>query len=94
MAAPIDVETTQKIFKVIKEQSNVLKKMGGPLTRLEEARLKKTTHVEIHDDEEGKGWDERDNANYERNKQFEKLTANSMVMIEKMEKMQLAFRKA
>ena len=42
--------------------------MGGRLTRLEKARLKKTTHVEIHDDEEGEGWDERHKANYERNK--------------------------
>ena len=33
-------------------------------------------------------------ANYERNKQFEKLTANTMAIKEKMEKMQLAFRKA
>ena len=33
-------------------------------------------------------------ANYERNKQFEKLIANTMAIKEKMEKMQLAFRKA
>ena len=68
MAAPIDDETAQKIFKAIEKQNDVLKKMGGRLTRLEKARLKKTTHVEIHDDEEGEGWDERHKANYERNK--------------------------
>ena len=68
--------------------------MGGRLTRLEEARLRKTAHVEIHDVEEGEGWDERDKADYERNKQFEKLIANTVAMKEKMEKMQLAFHKA
>ena len=31
---------------------------------------------------------------YERNKQFEKLIADTMAMREKMEKMQLTFRKA
>ena len=52
MATPIDDETAQKIFKAIEEQSDVLK-MGRRLTRLEEARLKKTAYVEIHDDKEG-----------------------------------------
>ena len=33
-------------------------------------------------------------AEYERNKQFEKLTSDTVAMKEKMEKMQLAFRKA
>ena len=36
----------------------------------------------------------RDKVEYERNKQFEKLTAETMAMREKMEKMQLAFHKA
>ena len=49
--------------------------MGGHLTRLEESKLKKPSHVEIHDDEEVEEWDEKDKAEYERNKQFEKLTA-------------------
>jgi len=78
----------------MEEQSDVLKKMGGLFTKLKVARLKKTAHVEIHDDEEGEGWDERDKANYERNKQFVKLIADTMAMKEKMEKMQLAFCKA
>ena len=73
----------QKIFKAMEEQNNVLKKMGGRLTKLVETRLKKTTHMEIHDDEEGEGWDER-----------EKLITNTVAMKEKMEKMQLAFCKA
>ena len=48
-----------------------LKKIGGHLTRLEESRLKKSTHVEIHDDEEEvEEWDEKDKAEYKRNKQF------------------------
>ena len=39
------------------------------------------------------GWDEKDKADYERNKQFEKLTTETSAMRE-MEKMQLAFHKA
>ena len=54
-----------------------------------------TPHVEIHDDEEGdEEWDEEDKVEYERNKQFEKLTTETMAIREKMEKMQLAFLKA
>ena len=50
--------------------------------------------MEIHDDEEeDEEWDEKDNVEYERNKQFEKLTIENIAMREKMEKMQLAFRK-
>ena len=65
------------------------------LTWLEESKLKKPLHVEILDDEEEKEeWDEKDKVEYERNKQFEKLTAKTMAMREKMEKMQLAFHKA
>ena len=56
--------------------------------------MKKGAHVEIIDDEEGEGWDGKDKANYERNKQFEKLTTETSAMREKMEKMQLAFHKA
>ena len=36
----------------MEEQINVCKKMGSRLTKLEEAKLKKTTRVEILDDEE------------------------------------------
>ena len=67
--------------------------MGGCLSELEESKLKKLIHV-IHDEDEGEEWDERDKAEYERNKQFEKLIADTMAMKEKMEKMQLAFHKA
>ena len=94
MATPIDDETVQKIFKAIEEQNDVLKKMEGLLTKLEEAKLKNLIHVEIHDEEEWEDWDERDKAEYEKKKQFEKLTTNTMAMKEKMEKMQLAFCKA
>ncbi|KAL0004948.1 hypothetical protein SO802_012509 [Lithocarpus litseifolius] len=94
MATPISDEIAQKIFKAMEEQSDVLKKMGSCLTKLEEAKLKKGAHVEIADDEEGEGWDEKDKVDYERNKQFEKLTTETSAMREKMEKMQLAFRKA
>ena len=78
----------------MEEQSDILKKMGSCLTKLEEAKLKKAAHVEILDDEEGEGWDKRDKAGYERNKQFEKLIMKIVAMKEKMEKMLLAFRKA
>ncbi|KAK9996701.1 hypothetical protein SO802_021387 [Lithocarpus litseifolius] len=67
--------------------------MGSHLTKLEEAKLEKTTRVEIPDDEEVEDWEERNKADYERNKQFEKLRVETIAMRKKMEKMQLAFRK-
>ena len=78
----------------MEEHSDVLKKMGSRLTKLEKAKLKKAAHVEIPDDEEVEGWDERDKVDYERNKQFKKLIAETVAMKEKMEKIQLTFRKA
>ena len=39
-------------------------------------------------------WDEKDRVEYERNKQFEKLIIETVARREKMEKMQLTFRKA
>ena len=68
MATLIDDETAQRIFKEMEEESDVLKKMGSLLTKLEEVKHKKTTHVEIHDNEDGEGWDERDKVDYEMNK--------------------------
>ena len=53
MAAPIDDTTAQKIFKAIEEQSDALKKIGGRLSKLEESKLKKPIHLEIHDEDEG-----------------------------------------
>ena len=48
----------------------------------------------IHDDdEEEEEWDEKDKVEYERNKQFKKLTIETIAMREKMEKIQLAFHK-
>ena len=85
----------QKILKALDEHGEALKKLGGCLTRLEESKLKKSLHLEINDDEEKvEEWDENDKTEYERDKQFEKLTVETMAMREKMEKMQLAFRKA
>ena len=84
----------QKILKALDEYGKALKRMGGHLTRLEESKLKKPPHVEIHDDEEeDEEWDNMDKVEYERNKQFKKLTAETMAMREKTVKMQLAFRK-
>ena len=95
MATSSDDPMAQKILMTLDEHGEALKKMGGRLTRLEESRLKKSTHVEICDDEEEvEEWDEKDKAEYERNKQFEKLTTETIAMREKMEKMQLAFHKA
>ena len=71
-----------------------LRRWGIRLTKLEEAKLKKAAHVEIPDDEEVEGQDERDKANYERNQQFEKLIVETVAMKENMEKMQLVFHKA
>ena len=68
--------------------------MGSPLTKLEEAKPKKTAHVEIPDDEGVEGWDERDKADYEMNKQFEKLTTKTVAIKDKRENMKLTFRKA
>ena len=65
--------------------------MGGHLTKLEESKLKKSIHVDIHNEDED--WDERDKVGYESNKQFKKLTVDTMAMKKKMEKMQLAFRR-
>ena len=85
----------QKILMALEEHGEALKRMGGRLTRLEESRLKKSTHVEIHDDEEeDEEWDEKDIMEYEKNKQFEKLTVETIAMRENMEKMQLSFHKA
>ena len=86
---------TQRILKALDEHGEALKKLGGHLTRLEESKLKKSSYVEIHDDEEEvEEWDEKDRAKYERNKKFEKLTTETIAMREKMEKMQLAFHKS
>ena len=85
MAASIDDANAQKIFEAIEEQSDVLKKMGSRLTKLEKSKLKKSIHVDIHDEDED--WDERDKDEYESNKQFEKLIADTVAMKEKMEKM-------
>ena len=77
----------------MEEQNDVLKKMGSRFTKLEEAKLKKAAPVQVLDDIDVEDWDERDKVDYERNKEFEKLTAKAIAMREKMEKMQLAFRK-
>ena len=93
MAALIDEALTQKINKTTEKQADALMKIGSCLSKLEESKLKKPVHVEIHDKDEREEWDEKDRADYKRNKQFEKLTADTMAMKEKMEKLQLAFRK-
>ena len=63
------------------EHGEVLTKMGGCLTRLEQSRIKKPSYVEINnDEEEEEEWDEKDKVEYERNKKFEKLTVKIVDM--------------
>ena len=84
MASSTEDPMAQRILNSLDEHGEALKKMGGCLTRLEESRLKKSTHVQIHDDEEeDEEWDEKDKVEYERNKQFEKLTTETIAMREK-----------
>ena len=64
----------------MEEQSNILRKMRSRLTRLEEAKLKKIPRVEVVDDKEVEGWDEKDKVDFKRNKQFEKLMAETVAM--------------
>ena len=52
MATSSEDPMAQKILKALDEHREALKKIGGHLTRLEESRLKKSTHVEVHDDKE------------------------------------------
>ena len=71
MTTFVEDSTAQKILKALDEHGEALKKMGGCLTRLEESKLKKSSHVEINDDEEEvEEWDENDKDEYERYKQF------------------------
>ena len=75
MTTFVEDPMAQKILKALDEHGQALKKMRGHLTTLEKSRLKKSSHVEIDDEEEEvKEWDEKDKAEYERNKQIEKLT--------------------
>ena len=69
MATSTEDPKAQRILKALDKHGEALKKMGGCLTKLEESRHKKSTHVEIHDDEEeDEEWDEKDKVDYERNK--------------------------
>ena len=91
MTAPIDNMLAKKIYKAIEDQGEVVKKIGSRLLKLEEIKIKKLVHIDINEEQDK---DERDKADYERKKKFEKLTTEIVAMKEKMEKMQLAFRKA
>ena len=89
MTTSVEDSMAQKFLKTLDEHGEAL------LTSLKEVKLKKSSHVEINDDEEKvEEWDKKDKAEYERNKQFEKLTTETMAMREKMEKIQVAFCKA
>ena len=91
MTTSMEDPMAQKILKALDEYRKALKRMGGHLTRLEESKLKKPPRVEIHDDEEEEDeeWNEKDKVEYERNKQFEKLTAETMAMRERWRKCNL-----
>ncbi|KAL0005727.1 hypothetical protein SO802_013288 [Lithocarpus litseifolius] len=94
MATPSDIEVANRIYKMVEDQGKVHEKMGSHLAKLEQSKLKKPINVEVNEEEEKGKWDEKDKADYERNKKFKKLTAKTLAMKEKMEKMQLAFHKA
>ena len=94
MAAPIDATLAERLYKALEDQSETLKKMERSLSKLEESKLKKPINVETNEEEEKEEWDEKNKVDYERNKQFEKLTAKTAALKEKMGKMQLAFHKA
>ena len=95
MSTSTEDPMSHQILKALNEHREALKKITGHLTKLEEAKLKKPSHIKINDEEDDiKEWDEKDKAKYERNKQFEKLTRETVAMREEIEKMQLAFRKA
>ena len=51
MTTSMEDSMAQNILKALDEHGEALKRMGGHLTRLEESKLKKPPHVEIHDDE-------------------------------------------
>ena len=51
MTTSMEDPMAQKILKALDEHGEALKRMGRHLTRLEESKLKKPPHVEIHDDE-------------------------------------------
>ena len=50
MVSPVVEALTQNIYKAIEELAETLKKMGGHLFKLEESKIKKLVHVEIHDE--------------------------------------------
>ena len=94
MTTPSDTALAEKIYKVIEDQGKALEKMGTCLTKLEESKFKNPVVVDVNEEEDKEEWDEKDETDYERNKQFEKLTTGNLAMKEKMGKMQLTFHKA
>ena len=72
---------------MIEDQSETFKRMGSNLSKLEESKLKKQINVETNEEEEKEELDEKVKADYERNKQLEKLIVETATMKEKMEKM-------
>ena len=42
----------------------------------------KLVHIEVHDEDEGEEWDERDKANYERNKQVQEASKFKKISME------------
>lgn len=52
MATPIDNALGKKIYKALDEHSEVLKKIGSHLSKLEESKIRKHVHMEINEEEE------------------------------------------
>ena len=78
MTTSVEDSMAQKFLKTLDEHGEAL------LTRLKEVKLKKSSHVEINDDEEKvEEWDKKDKAEYEKNKKYKKLTAKTIAVKEK-----------
>ena len=78
MSTSTEDPISHQILKALNEHRKALKKITRRFTKLEEAKLKKPSHIEINDKEDDmEEWDGKDKVEYERNKQFEKLTGET-----------------
>ena len=63
MSTPTQDPMSHQILKALNEHREALKKIMGRLTKFEEAKVKKSSHIEINDEEDDmEEWDETDKA--------------------------------
>lgn len=91
MSTSIDNARVDMIAKIMDVENEMHERMGAGLTWLEESRFKRPIGEE--EEEEIEDWHEKIKNKYEKEK-FKKLTADTLALKEKMEKMHLAFCKA